>query len=85
MARLILISSCMVLIMLLSSATRILRNIGPLTFSTDIGNPKIKGSTHFDDSKQVYTLSGGGLNMWANREDIHRLCFIHLRRSEFLK
>ena len=71
MARIILISSCFILIMLLSSATRVLRNIGPLAVSTDIGNPKIKGSTHFDKATQIYTLSGGGLNMWAHKDEFH--------------
>lgn len=71
MARLILIPSCFVLILLLSSGTRVLRNMGPLTFSNDIGNPKIKGSTHFDKATQIYTLSGGGLNMWANQDEFH--------------
>jgi len=71
MARLILIPSCLVLILLLSSGTRVMRNIGPLAFSTDIGNPKIKGSTQFDKAKQIYTLSAGGLNMWANRDEFH--------------
>jgi len=44
---------------------------GAFTRITDIGSPKIHGMTHFDDSKQVYSLSGGGLNMWANRDEFH--------------
>ncbi len=43
----------------------------PFSSVNDIGNPKLKGSTHFDQVHQSYTLSGSGLNMWANQDQFH--------------
>ena len=37
----------------------------------DIGNPKIKGSASYDDKTQTYNLSGGGYNIWFNRDEFH--------------
>lgn len=71
MARLIFISAFFVLNMVLSTATCVSQNTGQFTFSTDIGNPKIMGSTRFDQAREIYTLSGGGLNLWANRDEFH--------------
>ena len=44
---------------------------GAFTNSSDIGHPKLKGSTQFDASKQVFTLTGSGSNMWANSDQFH--------------
>jgi len=44
---------------------------GVLTNCTDIGHPKLKGSTKYDESKQVYTLTGSGQNIWANADQFH--------------
>ncbi|HEY1872405.1 MAG TPA: hypothetical protein VGG71_15180 [Chitinophagaceae bacterium] len=35
----------------------------------DVGNPKIKGSTIYNDKTKAYTLSGGGYNIWFNRDE----------------
>ncbi len=35
----------------------------------DVGNPKIKGSTTYDKKTKVYTLTGGGYNIWFNRDE----------------
>jgi TolB protein len=35
----------------------------------DVGNPKIKGTTIYDKKTKTYTLSGGGYNIWFNRDE----------------
>jgi hypothetical protein len=37
--------------------------------NTDVGNPKIAGSTVFDKELNTYTLKGGGYNVWFNRDE----------------
>jgi len=37
--------------------------------SGDIGNPKLKGSFEYDPVSKVYTLTGGGTNMWMNSDE----------------
>jgi len=39
----------------------------------DIGNPKIKGSSVYDPSSQMYTLTGAGRNMWAGEDQFQFL------------
>ena len=39
----------------------------------DIGNPAIAGSSTYDPAKQSYSLSAGGKNMWAERDEFHLL------------
>jgi len=34
-----------------------------------IGNPKLHGSTYFDDQTQTYTLKGAGENMWFSTDE----------------
>ncbi|SRR6266487_381546 len=36
---------------------------------SDVGNPKIKGSTVYDSKTKTYTLNGGGYNIWFNRDE----------------
>ena len=36
---------------------------------SDVGNPKIKGSTAYDKKTKAYTLTGGGYNIWFNRDE----------------
>lgn len=45
------------------------KNLGIFTDQNDIGNPKKSGSTMYDTSDQVYTLKGGGYNIWFNRDE----------------
>lgn len=45
--------------------------IGDFQKHVDIGNPKITGATSFDNETQVYTLKGGGYNIWFNRDEFH--------------
>ena len=39
--------------------------------SHDVGEPKLKGSAVFDASKETYTLTGAGENMWAENDQFH--------------
>ncbi len=43
--------------------------VGIFDDHTDIGNPKIQGSTSYDESSQVYNIAGGGSNIWFNRDE----------------
>jgi TolB protein len=36
--------------------------------STDVGNPEQTGSTRYNPAGQTYTLTGGGSNMWNDRD-----------------
>src|SRR5690349_12117374 len=36
---------------------------------TDVGHPKIKGTTIYDRKTKTYTLTGGGYNIWFNRDE----------------
>lgn len=46
-------------------------NTGIFEKNTDIGNPKIKGSVLYDQKVQSYQISGGGYNIWFNRDEFH--------------
>ncbi len=35
----------------------------------DVGNPKIKGTAIYDKKTKTYTISGGGYNIWFNRDE----------------
>ncbi len=41
--------------------------------SSDIGEPKIKGSASYDPTDQSYTLEGSGYNIWFERDEFHYL------------
>ncbi|MEI9945983.1 MAG: hypothetical protein WDN26_17400 [Chitinophagaceae bacterium] len=47
------------------------KSANPLTNHIDIGNPKLKGETSFNDADQSYKLKGGGYNIWFNRDEFH--------------
>jgi hypothetical protein len=37
----------------------------------DIGNPKLKGSFHFDEILQKFTVAGAGYNLWFERDEFY--------------
>jgi len=37
--------------------------------SSDVGNPKMKGSFTYDKVNDMYTLTGGGYDMWFERDE----------------
>lgn len=46
-------------------------NLGIFEGNTDIGNVKYAGSVKFDPSKNTYTISGSGTNMWFEKDELH--------------
>jgi len=40
-------------------------------FSKDIGDPKIQGSTVYNESDQSYSIKGSGYNIWFARDEFH--------------
>lgn len=54
------------------------QNYAPLQQWSDIGNPKMKGTYQYDTRDQSYTLSGGGYNIWFNRDEFQ---FLHRKLS----
>jgi WD40 repeat protein len=40
---------------------------------SDVGNPKIKGSSVYNKTDQSYNLKGGGYNIWFARDEFHYL------------
>ena len=71
MVRLISVSICFSTIFLLNVINSFGQKGGGILNVTEIGNPKLKGSTQYDELRQTYTLTGSGLNMWANRDEFH--------------
>lgn len=45
--------------------------LGIFDHHQDIGNPKLKGSAIYNEKDQTYTLTGAGVNMWANADQFH--------------
>ncbi|MBO0857847.1 MAG: TolB family protein [Chloracidobacterium sp.] len=45
--------------------------IGLFEKNGDIGAVKLPGSVEYDDGKKVYTIAGGGENMWAATDAFH--------------
>jgi TolB protein len=45
--------------------------VGIFSDHSDIGNPKISGSSQYDPADQVYTLKGAGYNIWFARDEFH--------------
>ena len=43
--------------------------VGIFQTNSDIGNPKVKGSTVYNSKDQSYTLKGGGYNVWFGRDE----------------
>jgi TolB protein len=51
------------------SVTAVAQPTGIFQSHADVGNPVIKGSTSFNKSTGTYTISGGGYNIWFNRDE----------------
>jgi TolB protein len=47
--------------------------VGIFRNSTDIGNPKKTGSAVYNQQDQSYMLTGGGYNIWFERDEFHYL------------
>ncbi len=56
--------------------------LGDFTAHGDVGSPKIAGYATYNAASQVYTLSAGGANIWAKRDEFH---FAHRRmKGDFI-
>jgi regulation of enolase protein 1 (concanavalin A-like superfamily) len=51
--------------------------IGLFEKNTDVGNPKLTGSSVYNAGKKEYTLKGGGYNIWFERDEFQYL-FRHI-------
>lgn len=47
--------------------------LGIFDNAVDIGDPKITGSVLYNSDSQEYTISGGGYNIWFNKDEFHYL------------
>lgn len=47
--------------------------VGIFQASSDIGNPKMKGSSTYNAGDQSYILKGGGYNIWFERDEFYYL------------
>lgn len=45
-----------------------MKTVGLFEISQDVGDPKLKGSTIYNEEDQTYHLSGAGKNMWAGED-----------------
>lgn len=48
-------------------------SVGLFDGHTDVGNPKIAGTASYDPIALEYTLTAGGANVWAERDEFHFL------------
>ncbi len=46
-------------------------DLGIFTANNDIGNVKYPGSVQFNSTDSTYMVSGGGTNMWVNKDELH--------------
>lgn len=44
-------------------------NLGVFEGASDVGSPSHKGSVVFDAARKAYSVTGGGNNMWGNKDD----------------
>lgn len=44
-------------------------DMGQFEGSGDVGNPKLSGSVNYDKATGIYTLKGGGMNMWGTSDE----------------
>ena len=45
--------------------------LGDFEAHVDVGSPRIAGYATYNGASQVYTLSAGGVNLWAKRDEFH--------------
>lgn len=43
--------------------------LGLFVSNTDVGSPRLAGSTKYDPASQRYTMTGAGTNMWDSRDE----------------
>lgn len=55
------------------SGFALIKKIGEFDMTTDIGNPKLVGSSSYDKNAKTYTLKGSGYNIWFERDEFQFL------------
>lgn len=84
-----------ILLCLLAATLRVFvpaqqKPVGQFDSHEDVGNPAKPGSVIYDATKQTYTITGSGVNMWAGIDEFHYVWkrmkgnFILRARVEFL-
>jgi TolB protein len=68
MKKSVLLSFCLIIISFSTFA-----QIGLFDKAEDIGKPKLKGSSTYDETSQTYTMKGGGENIWFNHDEFQFL------------
>lgn len=63
----------LVLAMALSIGFAPTKKIGVFQKSTDVGNPKLAGSSQYDTRSNEYMLKGSGYNIWFERDEFQYL------------
>lgn len=65
-------------------------SLGDFTSQIDVGDPVLQGTAVYDSETQSYTVSGGGKNMWFDKDEFHFVYqrmqgdFILQARAEFV-
>lgn len=47
--------------------------VGIFSKHVDVGDPKLRGSSSYDEESQTYTVRGAGYNIWFGRDEFHYL------------
>lgn len=63
--------SSLLLLVFLVTVARAQNRVGIFEGHADIGKPKKAGTVQYDETTQTYTLTGGGYNIWFNRDEFH--------------
>jgi len=66
-------SFCLLLIAFANYMSAQSHKIGVFDTAVDVGNPKLKGSSMYNEATQEYSLKGAGYNIWFNRDEFHYL------------
>ncbi|HEY0744711.1 MAG TPA: hypothetical protein VGD40_24760 [Chryseosolibacter sp.] len=64
-------SHLLIWMMLFSYAASAQAPLGIFTNASDVGNPKLKGSSSYNKMDQSYQLKGAGYNIWFARDEFH--------------
>jgi len=60
---------CIICFAILSLESIAQKPVGMFSNHTDVGNPKIKGNTIYHSKSNTYLVTGGGYNIWFNRDE----------------
>jgi hypothetical protein len=63
--------SALIIVLTTAGLAQAAAELGTFESATDVGNPALKGSTTFDSGRGEYRITGGGANIWADRDEFH--------------